>query len=76
MEYFALSSMLSIILTMIAIGFAWWGLQSVRFDIFLKKPDGPQAKGLQIILSIALGYQFAQFFLDYLGWSIQLRNLF
>ena len=76
MEYFGYSSMLSIFLTMISIGFAWWGLQSVRFDVFLKNPQGPQAKGLQIMLSIVIGYQFAQFFLDYLGWSIQLRNLF
>ncbi|WP_188066285.1 DUF1146 family protein [Brevibacillus brevis] len=68
--------LLSIILSIAFIGLAWWALQSVRFDKILKKPNAAQAKLLQIVLSIVIGYELSRFFLDYLGWSLTFGNLF
>jgi len=75
-SYFAYTSLFGILLTIISIGFSWWALQAIRFDIFTHHPSSAQTKILQIILSIVIGYQLAQFFLDYLGWSYNLKNFF
>ncbi|MGD9677931.1 MAG: DUF1146 family protein [Vulcanibacillus sp.] len=68
--------LLSVTITIICIALTWWALLAVRFDIFTYNAKSPQAKSLQIILSIVLGYQLARFFTDYLSWSINIRNLF
>lgn len=75
-SYFAYTSILSIFISIICIGLSWWALQSFRFDMFTYHPKSPQAKALQIILSIVIGYTLAKFFIDYLGWSFQLKSLF
>ncbi|MFV9510425.1 DUF1146 family protein [Tepidibacillus sp. LV47] len=74
-SYFVYSSIVGITITIICIGISWWALQALRFDVFTFRPKSPQAIALQIILSIIIGYQLSQFFLDYLGWSYHLRNL-
>jgi uncharacterized integral membrane protein (TIGR02327 family) len=66
----------SIILTVLFIALSWWALQAIRFDLFLKKPDGAQAKLLQILLSLVIGYEVARFFLDYLSWSLIIGQVF
>ncbi|GEB31333.1 MULTISPECIES: DUF1146 family protein [Brevibacillus] len=67
---------LSIVLSIVFIALAWWALQSFRFEKILKHPAGAQAKLLQILLSIVIGYEVSRFFLDYLGWSMTFGNLF
>ncbi|WNC14511.1 DUF1146 family protein [Brevibacillus brevis] len=67
---------LSIVLNIVFIGLSWWALQSFRFEKILKRPNGAQAKLLQIFLSIVVGYEISRFFLDYLGWSLTFGNLF
>jgi uncharacterized integral membrane protein (TIGR02327 family) len=67
---------LSILLSIVFIGLSWWALQSVSFEKWLKKPNSAQAKLLQIILSVVLGYELTRFFLDYLGWSMVMGDLF
>ena len=67
---------LSIVLSIVFIGLAFWALQSFRFEKILKRPTGAQAKLLQILLSIVIGYEVSRFFLDYLGWSLAYGNLF
>lgn len=67
---------LSIVLSIVFIGLAFWALQSFRFEKILKRPNGAQAKLLQILLSIVIGYEVSRFFLDYLGWSLAYGNLF
>jgi uncharacterized integral membrane protein (TIGR02327 family) len=65
----------SIILTVICIWIAWWALQGFRFDIFMRRPGGPQAKVLQILISVIIGYLVASFIIDYLEWSLVLKQL-
>lgn len=71
-----LYGLLSIILSIAFIGLSWWALQAFHFEKVLRKPNSPQAKLLQIFLSIVMGYELSRFFLDYLGWSLNFGYLF
>jgi uncharacterized integral membrane protein (TIGR02327 family) len=73
---FALSSIGYIVLSLVCIVLAWWGLQQFRFDLFLKNPRSAQSKVLQIFLSVALGYGVARFIMDYFNWSALLKGMF
>lgn len=76
MESIAYTSMIGILITIICIGIAWWSIQIFRFDMFTHNPKSAQAKALQIIISVVLGYQLANFLIDYVGWSVNLKYLF
>lgn len=75
-SYFAYTSLFGIIISILSIGVSWWALQILRFDLFTYKPKSSQAKALQIILAVVIGYQLAKFLIDYLGWSMNLKALF
>lgn len=75
-SYFAYTSLLAITISIICIALTWWALQALKFEQFTHKPKSSQTKTLQIILSIVIGYQLAKFFIDYLGWSTNLKSLF
>ncbi len=70
------SGLIQITVTLVCMTAAWWALQSVRFDLWLKSVRSPQAIMLQIILAIVLGYQLARFLYDYANWSSMLRLFF
>jgi uncharacterized integral membrane protein (TIGR02327 family) len=72
----AWSGALYIAITVLCIVLAWKVLQQFRFDLFVKQPGSPQARMLQIVASIALGYQLARFVIDYLNWSTLLKGMF
>ncbi|MBO8171993.1 MAG: DUF1146 domain-containing protein [Bacillaceae bacterium] len=73
---FGIQAVISILLSLIFIALSWFALQTFKFDLFLHRPDGWQAKTLMILLSIVIGHGVANFFLDYLGWSLMLRSFF
>ena len=73
---FGMSALLTILLSLVCIALSWWALQSFRFDLFVRNPDSAQSKLLQILLSVVLGHGVARFFMDYLGSSILLQELF
>lgn len=75
-DYLGYSSLLGIGLIIACIALAWWALQAFRFDLFTHNPNSPQARGLQVILSLVLGYLLALFFLDFLSWSLNIVNFF
>jgi uncharacterized integral membrane protein (TIGR02327 family) len=72
----ALDSLMNICIVVISIGLSWWGLQSIRFDLFLKRPKSAPAIFLQILLSIALGSEVARFIIEYFNWSSLLKGMF
>lgn len=45
---------------------AFWSLQSLRTDTFLKKYHVPQARTLYVLLAIAIGYTASNFFIDFI----------
>ncbi|MDF2720333.1 MAG: hypothetical protein K0Q59_4 [Paenibacillus sp.] len=71
-----MNGLASIVVTLLCIGLSWWALQQFRFDLFLKQPKSAPAKMLQVLASIALGYQIARFALDYFNWSRLLNGMF
>jgi uncharacterized integral membrane protein (TIGR02327 family) len=72
----ALSSLVYILIVLVCIALAWWGLQQIRFDLFLKRPKSAAGFLLQIFLSIALGSEVSRFIIDYFNWSSLLKGMF
>jgi uncharacterized integral membrane protein (TIGR02327 family) len=72
----ATTGLLSIAVVLVCISVSWWALQQFRFDLFVKSPGSAQAKLLQVLASIAIGYGTANFILDYFNWSLLLRGFF
>lgn len=70
-----LSGLFNIIVTLLSIGLAWWCMQMINFDVLLKNARSGQAKVLQVILSVVVGYTFAKFIIDYAYWSTMLQHL-
>ncbi|TVY09307.1 DUF1146 family protein [Paenibacillus cremeus] len=71
-----LNGMINISVVLVFIGFSWWVLQELKLDAIVKRPKSPQARLLQIFLSVALGYQLARFVIDYFLWSTWLPGMF
>lgn len=69
-------ALLNIIMHLVFIALAWWALQAVNFEKFLRKNRVMQARALYILVSIFLGTTVSNFFLDYLHWSQQLPLIF
>jgi uncharacterized integral membrane protein (TIGR02327 family) len=65
-------SILSIITNLVFIALAWWALQSLNFEKFIRKNRVTQGRLLYILLAIAIGSIVANFFLDYIVWSGQI----
>lgn len=77
LEYsMGMTGLVSITVVLVCIGLSWWALQQFRFDLFVKQPRSAPAKMLQVLLSVALGYQIARFVLDYYNWSTLLKGMF
>lgn len=70
------SSLLYITIVLVCIALAWWALQAFRLDVFMRQPKSAQAKLLQMMLAVALGYGIAKFIIDYLQWSMLLKGIF
>lgn len=75
LEGFGQQAMLAIVINVFFIAVTWWALQSFRFDLFVKDPEGPRAKVLMIIVTIAIAQLVSQFFLDYLYSSQMLKYI-
>lgn len=71
-----LNGLLGVTISILFIFLSWWALQVFRIDIFFTDPNSPQAKLLLVFLSILIGYGLTSFFLDYLSWSVLIRQLF
>jgi len=68
-----IDGLLSIVVALLSITFAWYVIQGLKLDFIVKHPRGPQAKMLQVLLAIVLGHGLARFVLDYLDWTRMLR---
>lgn len=67
---------LNMVLLLVGVLIAWYSLQEVRWDVFLKNPKGRPAAVLRLLLSVALGYFLMKFVSDYLTLSSMLKSLF
>ncbi|WP_310550778.1 DUF1146 family protein [Paenibacillus glufosinatiresistens] len=62
--------------SLLCVAIAWWSLQNLKLDTIIRYPKSPQGRLLHLLLAIVLGHFVANFLLDYLGWSLQMRRLF
>ncbi|OUM84082.1 MAG: hypothetical protein BAA03_06935 [Caldibacillus debilis] len=69
-------AILQIVANLVFIGLAWWALQALNYEKFLRKNRTIQARLLFIFLAIIIGSLTAQFFLDYLSWSQQIPYIY
>lgn len=69
---FGQQALISILAHIVFIALAWWALQSLNFDKFLRGNKVFQARVLYVLLSIVIGSIVSDFFLNYLLWSQQL----
>jgi uncharacterized integral membrane protein (TIGR02327 family) len=75
-SFIGVTALINMVLSIILIAISWWTLQSFKFDLFIRDVNGPQAKLLQVLLSIAIGHGVATFFIDYMQWTTFLRYIF
>lgn len=75
LEGFGQQAAIHIVVNVFFLAITWWALQSFRFDLFVREPEGPKAKVLMIFVTIAIAHLVSQFFLDYLNSSLMLRYI-
>jgi len=75
-EAFGFHAVVYIIVQLLFLLITWWALQALKIDLFLKNPNGPQAKTLQILLTIAIGSIVGNFFLTYFQWATRIHYIF
>lgn len=73
---FGVTSIISIMTHLVFIALAWWALQCVNYEKFLRSNRVVQARVLFILVTIMIGTSVGNFFLNYLTWSQQLPYLF
>ncbi|WP_379970637.1 DUF1146 family protein [Ectobacillus sp. sgz5001026] len=76
MAQFGQQALISIISHLLFITITWWALQGIHFERLMKKGKVLQTKVLLVLLTIAIGTNVSNFFLDYLGYSKSLTYLF
>lgn len=69
-------ALISLFVHLLALVLTWWALQSLKFDLLFRHPKTLQARILYILLSVAISYPVAQFFLDYVNWSLLLPQIY
>ncbi|RSL31817.1 DUF1146 domain-containing protein [Salibacterium salarium] len=68
-------AVLHITVNLVFLVIVWWSLQTFRFDVFMRNPEGPKAKLLMVLVTIALSHLVSSFFIEYLNGSLMLRYL-
>jgi len=71
-----INALINICLSLLCIVFSWQVLIHFRFEEWMRVKKPIYAKLLLIILSIVVGHQLAMFFIDYLGWSRLISQIF
>lgn len=75
LESLGLDALISIIVNLMVLVIVWWAIQSFKFDLFLKDPEGPKAKAFLIILTISITHLVSSFLLNYFQWAKMLKHL-
>lgn len=75
-EDVGIQALVSIVSHLVFITIAFYALQALHFDKFLRANRVFHARLLYILLTIVIGTTVSNFFLDYLTWAQQLQYLF
>jgi len=69
-----LTGLFSITVEVLSIIFVWILLREVKWEAFLRSPLSPKARMLQVLVAVGLGHLFAQFILQYWGYTGMLKS--
>ena len=53
---------------------SWYGLGAVRWDVFLRQPDGRAARVLRLLLAMVIASGLTGFVLQYVGGTTMLHG--
>lgn len=70
------TALFSMVILLVSVLIAWYALQVVRWDIFLKDAKSRPAAVLRLLIAVALGYQLAKFVNEYLTASLLIHGIF
>ncbi|GGH84098.1 DUF1146 family protein [Pullulanibacillus pueri] len=73
---FGAQALLYLVIHIGALILTWWAIQSLNLEFLLKNPKGIRARAFLILLSIAISYLVADFFLDYFSQSLYLPQIY
>lgn len=75
MTYMGVQSLITLVSHIFFICLAFWALQSLRTDTWIRKYHIPQARLLYVLVAIALGYTVSSFFIEFILSSQNLMYL-
>lgn len=75
MYNFGVQAAIYLVVHIVSLIVTWWAIQSFKVDLFLKDPKGARAKTLLILVTIAISYLVAEFFLNYINQSTLLSKI-
>ncbi|MGB8956981.1 MAG: DUF1146 domain-containing protein [Tumebacillaceae bacterium] len=70
------TALFSLFILLVSVLIAWYALQVVRWDVFLKDAKSRPAAVLRLLIAVALGYQLAKFVNEYLMASLLIKGIF
>lgn len=70
------TALFSLIILLVSVLIAWYAMQVVRWDVFLKDAKSRPAAVLRLLIAVALGYQLAQFVNEYFMASQLIKGIF
>ncbi|EGQ1620845.1 DUF1146 domain-containing protein [Staphylococcus pseudintermedius] len=76
MDYLGQFAIAHIIMHVLCICVAYWGLNAVRLDQFFKKGFPLQVQVIMIFLAIVIGTSVSNFIIDLLQFSTQIKYSF
>jgi uncharacterized integral membrane protein (TIGR02327 family) len=69
-------ALFQLLIMLAGIVIAWYSLQVVRWEVFLKDAKSRPAAVLRLLLAILIGYELSRFAGDYLLHSLSIRQIF
>ena len=76
LESLGQQALFGIMINLMVLVIVWRSIQTFKFDVFFRDPNGGKAKALMILIAIALTHLVSSFLLNYLNWAMSLRHLF
>ncbi|GGE85229.1 DUF1146 family protein [Priestia taiwanensis] len=69
-------ALLYIVSHLVFISITWWALQAIHIEKIIKKNHIAQTRMFLLLVTVAIGYNVSNFFLDYLHYARSLTYLF
>lgn len=68
------TGLFSITVEILSILLVWMLMREVKWETFFRSPQSPKSRMLQVLIAVGLGHLFAQFILQYWGYTVMLKS--